>query len=194
VGWQAFVASLVHSLAWPAGVVAVVVVLRKHIGVALGRGIRRLKAGPVEVEFDQFQAEVREELARSPELAAAQVPASAGQAPAPVSSLREDLSMLADIAPRAAVMEAYGRIEERLAEMLGDLAEPLQRRLSGREMARLARERGLISDETLGAIEGLSVLRNLVAHARDDIDVDRARDYLALADAVLYALRPKPSS
>jgi hypothetical protein len=29
---------------------------------------------------------------------------------------------------------------------------------------------------------------------RDEIDVDRARDYLALADAVLYALRPKPSS
>jgi hypothetical protein len=69
VGWQAFVASLVHSLAWPAGVVAVVVVLRKHIGVALGRGLRRVKAGPVEVEFDQVQAQVQVDLARSPELA-----------------------------------------------------------------------------------------------------------------------------
>jgi hypothetical protein len=71
VNWQAFVASLVQSLAWPAGVLAVVIVLRKPIGVALGRGIRRVKAGPVEVEFDQLQAEVREELARSPELAKA---------------------------------------------------------------------------------------------------------------------------
>jgi len=78
VGWQAFVASLVHSLAWPAGVVAVVVVLRKHIEVALSRGVRRLTAGPVEVEFDQIQAEVREELARSPELAEAKVPVSLG--------------------------------------------------------------------------------------------------------------------
>jgi hypothetical protein len=48
---------LVHSLAWPAGVVAVVLVLRKYIGVALSRGVRRLKAGPVEVEFDQFLVE-----------------------------------------------------------------------------------------------------------------------------------------
>jgi len=38
------------------------------------------------------------------------------------------------------------------------------------------------------------VLRDLTAHSGGDISVDRARDYLALADAVLYALRPKPSS
>ena len=187
MNWLAFVASLVRSLAWPAGVLAVVIVLRKPIGVVLGQGVRRLKAGPVEVEFDQLQAEEREELARSPELAEAQVPALD-------VSLRGELSRLADIAPEAAVMEAYGRIERRLTEMLYGPGEPPQRRPSSRELARQARERGLISDETLAAIEGLSVLRNLVAHSRGDIGVDRARDYLALADAVLYALRSKPSS
>lgn len=60
-----------------------------------------------------------------------------------------------------------------------------------------ARERGLISDETLSAVEGPSVLRNLAAHSHaGNIDIDRARahDYLALADAVLYALRAKPAS
>jgi hypothetical protein len=61
------------------------------------------------------------------------------------------------------------------------------------ERAGLAQERGLISDESLAAIEGMSVLRNLVAHSRSDIGVDRALDYLALADAVLYVLRPKPA-
>jgi len=49
---MAFVASLVHSLAWPAGIVVVVIVLRRPIGVVLGRGVRRLRAGPVEVEFE----------------------------------------------------------------------------------------------------------------------------------------------
>jgi hypothetical protein len=39
------------------------------------------------------------------------------------------------------------------------------------------------------------VLRDLTAHSpRDTIGVDRARDYLAMADAVLYALRAKPGS
>ena len=79
--------------------------------MALGRGVRRVKAGPVEVEFDQLQAEVREELARSPELAEAQAPALAG-------SLREQLSRLAEIAPGPAVVAAYMRIEDRLAETL----------------------------------------------------------------------------
>jgi hypothetical protein len=185
VNWLAFVASLVHSLAWPAGVLAVVIVLRKPIGVALGRGVRRLKAGPVEVEFDQLQAEVREELAHSPELAEAQVPALEG-------SLREELSRLAEASPQAAVMAAYRQIEARLAEMLNSTGAS-SRMLGGRALARQARQRNLISDETLAAIEGLSVLRDLTAHSSSgDIGVDRARDYLALADAVLYALRSKP--
>jgi hypothetical protein len=38
VNWEAFVASLVQSLAWPAAGMAVVIVLRKPIAVALGRG------------------------------------------------------------------------------------------------------------------------------------------------------------
>jgi hypothetical protein len=191
VGWEAFMASLVQSLAWPAGVVAVVVVLRKPIAAVLGQGVRRVKAGPVEVEFDQIQAEVREELARSPELAEA-APAE-GQASTPTTSLGKELSRLAELSPEAAVMEASRRIEYRLAEMLDDAGVP-HRRIGLRGLARLAQEHGLISDETLAAIDGMSVLRNLVAHVRGDIGVDRARDYLALADAVLYALRSKPSS
>jgi len=187
VGWQGFVASLVQSLAWPAGVMAVVIVLRKPIGVALGRGVRRVKAGPVEVEFDQLQAEVREELARSLELAEAQVPAL-------TASLREELARLAEASPQAAVMAAYQRIEARLAEMLASAGVPPSSAMGGRALARLARKHDLISDETLAAIEGLSVLRDLTAHVGGDISADRARDYLTLADAVLYALRSKPSS
>lgn len=92
--------------------------------------LRRLKAGPLEVEFDQLQAEVREELARSPELAEVQVPAPASQAAAPASSLREELSTLAGLSPASAVMEASRRIEYRLTEMLDGSGEPPPRRLT----------------------------------------------------------------
>jgi hypothetical protein len=194
VNWLAFIASLVQSLAWPAAVVVIVVFLRKPIRAALRHALlRRVKAGPVELEFDQLQAEVREELARSPELTEAQAPAPASQA-APATSLREELSTLAELSPAAAVMEASKRIEYRLSEMLDGSGESSPRRLGTRALARLARERGLISDETLAAIDGMSVLRNLVAHSRDDIGVDRALDYLALTDAVMYALRSKSYS
>ena len=186
---MAFVASLVHSLAWPGGVVAIVTILRRPLGSALNRGIRRLKAGPVEVEFDEELEEVRQELSKSPDLADADMPALDR------NSLSDDLGRLADASPRAAVLEAFARVEGRLAELLTDSPTTPPRYQGARHMARLAHEQHLISDETLAAVEGLAVLRNLAAHSpRDDIGIDRARDYLALADAVLFALRSKPAT
>ena len=187
MNWLAFIASLVHSLAWPAGVVAVVIVLRRPIGVALGRGVRRVRAGPVEVEFDQELAEVRQELRQSPELASVEVPALH-------ASLSEELARLAEVSPRAAVLEAFARIEARLAELLNGAGVEV-RPPQGRALALLAHNRELISDETRSAVDGLSVLRNLAAHSTEDnIGAKRARDYLALADAVLYAMRAKQLS
>lgn len=68
---------------------------------------------------------MREELARSPELAEAQVPALA-------ASLREELARLAESSPQAAVMAAYRRIEARLAEMLESAGIPRSRTMGGR--------------------------------------------------------------
>jgi hypothetical protein len=103
VGWQAFIASLVQSLAWPAAVITIVAFLHKPIRAVLSQALlRRLKAGPFEVEFDQVQAEVQKELARSPELSDTQIPAPAGG-----PRLSEELSGLAETAPRGAVVMAF---------------------------------------------------------------------------------------
>jgi hypothetical protein len=188
VNWLAFVASLVRSLAWPAGIIVVVIVLRQPIGAAFSRGVRRLRAGPVEVEFDQELAEVREELSRSPELTATEPQVLS-------ASLAEELARLTEVSPRSAVLEAFARIEARLAALLDSADGEPHRTAGGRALARRARDQGLISDETLTAVEGLSVLRNLAAHSpTDEIGAERARDYLALADAVLFALKAKPGS
>ncbi len=124
---------------------------------------------------------MREELSKSPELVAAGVP-----------SLSDELSRLAEISPTSAVLEAFSRIEVRLAEVLVEADVPFVR-MSAKWMAREARSKGLISDETFAAVDGLAVLRNLAAHSpRDEIDTARSRDYLTLAEAVLFALHPKP--
>jgi hypothetical protein len=192
VSGLAFVASLVHSLAWPAGVVVAVVVLRRPIAVALGRGVRRARVGPVEVEFDQELAEVRKELQRAPELAQGE-PAGATVVP-PSVSLPAELTRLAAVSPRSAVLEAFARIEARLRELLVGAGMQVQPGQSGVALARLAYRHRLVSDETLNAIEGLAVLRNLAAHtATDEISAERALDYLALADAMLYPLRVRPA-
>ena len=117
---------------------------------------------------------MREELSRSPELAAAEpqvLPAS----------LSEELARLAEVSPRSAVLEAFARIEARLVALLDSADVESYRAVGGRALARLARDQGLISDETLTAVEGLSVLRNLAAHSpTDEIGAERARDYLCV--------------
>jgi hypothetical protein len=180
-----FIASLVHSLAWPAAAVVMVVVLRKPIGAALQR-LSKAKVGPVEAEFDQELAEVREELKRAPELASQ----PAGEQTTSMLSLPDELTRLAEASPRAAVLEAFARVEARLRELLTDAGVEVREGLSGVALARLAHQHELISAESLKAVEGLAVMRNLAAHSpTDEISVQRARDYLALADAMLYPLR-----
>ena len=65
--------------------------------------------------------------------------------------------------------------------------------MHGKALAMAAYRYELISDEAMAAVDGLATLRNLAAHghASEPIAVGRALEYLALADAVMYALRPK---
>ena len=96
-------------------------------------------------------------------------------------------------------MEAYARVENELRRMLLDAGVlEGETRAGAVRLARIAAERELVTPETVRAIEGISVMRNLVAHrtadlhGRVDVTPEQARDYLALADAVLYAIRNPP--
>jgi hypothetical protein len=116
-------------------------------------------------------------------------------APSQAARLTEQLARLAEVSPRGAILEAFARIEARLVALLDGADVESCRTVGGRALARLARDQGLISNEMLTAVEGLAVLRNLATHSpTDEIGAERARHYLALADAVLFALRAKPGS
>ena len=172
-------------MAWPAAVAVLVILLRKPLQEAVTHRLTRLKAGPIEAEFDAEALEVRGDVRRIPEVAAAEP----RQEPV---SLTDELAPLIDISPRGAVVEAFGRIEARLADLLGTAGSPPPKRIAW-QVADLAFEKNLISVETLEAVLGLQKLRNLAAHGdRDEISRDRARDYVAMADAVLYAMRQMP--
>jgi hypothetical protein len=192
---MAYTASLVHSLAWPVVVGVVIVAMRKPITAALGRGVHRLRVGRVEIEFDREAAEVRADLSSDPKLT--MLPTASPQSDSgeetEADTLIEELGSLALVAPEAAVNAAWERIERRLIKMLDSAGAPTYSAVGGLALARLARRHELISEESLNAIAGLSTMRNLVVHRQDDIDGQRAREYLALADGVLYALSPKPA-
>ena len=180
----AFVASLVSSLAWPAVVVIALVVYREPIGRMVERLPKRVKAGPIEVEWPELATGARVALATASEVNGV---ASEG-------SLTERLADVANKEPAAAIMAAWSEIENVLRSKIGDIGvrQPIS---AGMMLARLVHDRGLISDASLQAIEGLARLRNLAVHGRsEEVDREKALDYLTLADATLYAIktwRPK---
>lgn len=172
-------AALVGSLAWPVVVLAVAVLFRHQLAGLLARPFASLKAGPVEVVWDREIAEVEAELGQ---------PGLPGTPPGGEAGPSEELAEVARLAPAAAVIKAFARVEAQLRQLLRD-ADLDPSRGSAIQLARRAYEAGFIQPETVKAIEGIAVLRNLAAHGHDvGLDESRALDYLTLTDAVSYAL------
>jgi hypothetical protein len=192
-----FVASLVHSLAWPAAAVTGVVVLRRPLVGWLAVPPRRVKVGPagVEPEWPEQAARVVESLTAKP----FPVPVDAGDtASAGLTvgdGLGADMLALIDTAsPMAAVGACYQRLGKVLAEMIEDVEPGAASGLNVAELARLAHARGLINDTNLNAVEGLAVMHMLAAIDGNGGRLDRAkaREYVALTEGALYALRSQP--
>jgi hypothetical protein len=181
MGWMEFVSSIVGSLAWPFAAVITAGVFRKQLREVLGTRLHRIKAGPVEMElFARKLAETEAEVDPIPAKTAGALP----------EGVAADLGPIVDTSPAAAVMEAHARVERRLREILSD-AGVNDTRPGVRQLARTAAEKGLITGESVRAVEGITVMRNLAAHGQaHDLTPERAREYLDLVDAVLFSLGP----
>ena len=174
-----FIAALVAALAWPIAVLLIVLIFRKKLTELLSDRMTRFKAGPLEVEWARQISETQAELEEA-------------GAPPPVTGDLMDPTMrdLAERSPSAAIVEAFAQIEfalRRVAKIW--LPGEDTDRLGALRLARLLEQRGALPEETVRAVEGLTVLRNLSAHGRaGDLTVERAVEYLALAQAVLFAI------
>lgn len=165
-------------------VLVIVLLFRKQINDMLSGHLTRLKAGPFEANWERTVLEVESELGQA---------ATPGELAAPGVGLVADLASLAERSPATAVLEGYVRIEEALRHLVDNppVDPHLDLSLLGAPaLAQTAHRGGRIRRETVQAVEGVSVLRNLVAHGHaDDVSTERAKDYLALVDAVLFAIR-----
>lgn len=175
-----FIVRMTEALGWPVFALIIVLILRRPIRQMLTqRPPTRMKAGPFEVEWDRVLSEAETEIE----------PADRGAAPGVV---RNELAAEAATAPPVAVLEAHATVERALRELLAaaDVPEQETRRAGAVGLARLAQRKELISHESVRAIEGVSVLRNLAAHgSAREITAEQANEYLALVDVILFALR-----
>lgn len=182
-----FVAEIVSALAWPVALLVVVLILRRPIIELLGReGLKRLKAGPVEAEWERQLGRVEDELRQLPrDSDGVSIPSPLAR----VSSVfTDELVELATSDPIAAISGAYDAIGAAIEAVLELAGVEVATRAEVLELARLAHEHGLLSEKTLRAVEGAVVLRNLAMSRPAGTEARRALEYLPLVDAIVYSL------
>jgi hypothetical protein len=178
-----FIVDFVKAVAWPAAFVVVIAFLRRPIVdilMQLASGLRRLRAGKSDAEFDKIAGQTKAELTAT---------VSSGAAGQPAIPVLLRFARAADEDPASAIAQAFGAVEVALRELLGSSGKlvPVG---SGdpTAVARFARDQGLVPESVVRAVDGVVALRNLANADPTQMTRDHAVKFLALVDALLYAI------
>lgn len=178
-----FTTTLVKELAWPVTVLIIVFLLREDIAKLVPQ-LRKVKAGPVEAEFEK---EVRE-LA---EISEKSIVASHEQAD---FASHEFLAQLAELHPRSAILESWVRVEAAaratLASNSTSVTSPSY--IPASKLAEPLVERSILSPADVTLFHEIRRLRNEVAHAQGfEPTLQSAQQYIDLATVLLAKLQEK---
>lgn len=178
-----FVIDFVRALVWPAAIVAIVVCLRRPIVdilMQLASGLRRLRAGQSDAEFDRIAGQIKAELTASV--------SAGGPGPGEIPVLLR-FATAAEDEPASAVAQAFGSVEVALRELLGASGKLVPVGTGDpTAVARFARDQGLVPESVVRAVDGALVLRNFAAADPARLTRDHAVKYLSLIDALLFAI------
>jgi hypothetical protein len=179
-----FISEMLKALAWPLVALGVVLVLRGEIKALLPL-LKKLKAGPVEAEFDR---EVRE-LARETE---GQLPPPASLSP--TSPERQKLIQLAELNSRSAIIEAWHNVEfaaRRVVEAKDPLLMARELQSSSALLRSLNRHEVLSRDE-VALFNDLRSLRNRAVHVPEFSPApDAVLNYIDMALRLKSALESR---
>lgn len=183
--WLEFIASMTKALAWPIALIVVFLLVRRQL-VARLPDLESLEWKDFRFRFGKRVHELAHE-ARE-----ARVQAEAANAP-PLDGEAHRLQ-LADISPRAAILEAWIELEGAAAVALKRKGAAVTRQ-ELQQPSRLADAlitSGLLGPSQAGVLSELRRLRNAAAHARDPkITADTAREFVAVAAAFERLIRAR---
>jgi hypothetical protein len=178
-----FVIDFVRALVWPAAIVTIVICLRRPIVdilMQLASGLRRLRAGQSDAEFDRIAGQMKAELTAS---------VSAGGPGLGAMPVLLRFATAAEDEPASAVAQAFGSVEVALRELLGSSGKLVPVGTGDpTAVARFARDQGLVPESVVRAVDGAVVLRNFAAADPARVTRDHAVKYLSLIDALLFAI------
>jgi len=176
------VVELVKALAWPVSVFAIILLLRKAIqGLIASIHEGRVKYKDLEFTFKRDLQQVRRSLPQQP------VPAL----PALEEPNITELMGLAQMSPRAAVIEAWTRLEAAAAEFAQRHAPPdVPKQRRPLMFLDVLRQHDAIPPAVKTAFQKLRDIRNRTVHTPDfQPSVDDAEEYVLLTFAVIEDLR-----
>jgi hypothetical protein len=177
-----FILDVVKALAWPAAIVAIVAFLRRPIVdilMQLASGLRRLRAGQSDAEFDRIVSQTRAELTAT----------VSARGPSPAMPVLLKFATAAEDDPAAAIGQAFGAVEAALRGLLGSTGKLLPVGSGDpTAVARFARDQGLVPESVVRAVDGVVALRHSVTADPSRATRDHAVQFLALVDALLFAI------
>ena len=178
-----FVANVIGALVWPAAIVVVVVFLRRPLADILtqvAHGLRRLRAGQSDAEFDRIAGQAKAELTAT---------VSAGVAgPEAIPALLR-FAAATDDDPSAVFARALGAVDAALRDLLGSSGKLVPVGTGDpAALARFARDQNLVPESLVRAVDSMAALRNLAVADPARATRDHAVTYLALVDALLFAI------
>lgn len=189
--WE-FAAALVGALAWPSAVLVLGLIFKSQVRSILS-GFASLFDDRVEeaslgrdgAKVKRYRKRVKEELAEAQESLSAE--SAAAQPSVDTSPFLEEISMLADINPAAAIASAAARLEVSLRDLVKGASSDAGRMSLGRLIDACARN-GLLTAGEARAAQYLAHLRNAAVH-QNVASEGEALEFAALARRVAAAAR-----
>ena len=181
--WLTFIVEISKAWAWPITAIGLFLLLKKAIPILVER-LHSLKYGAFEAKFAEKSATIAESISK----------ASLQLDVAQPESDETKLLHLAQQSPRAAIVETWVQLEQKLLE-LSNKSHTSEDKMNVGEMVRILHQNKTINTETLKAVEGLRQLRNLAVHAPSkDLSSQKALDFVTLAQAILWTLDNQPKT
>ena len=172
--WLTFISKALDALAWPAASIVLVALLRDEIR-KLAPFLKKLKAGPLEAEFEreikELKASTAQEASRDPK-----------HAPDPAS--KAFLMQLAELHPRSAILEAWVRVEAaaRAALASKEASHELSTYQPAARLAESLARKEVFGQGQVTLFHELRRLRNDVAHSPElQPTLDSVKNYIELA-------------
>lgn len=184
--WLTFVSKVVDSLAWPVAGVLLGLIFRKKL-LHLIPLLRKVKAGPLEAEFEIATKHVLESTVDlAPKQSTPEI-AQAGAKPSVEDPAAKWLTARSE--PTATIIEGWSTLDgelHKLGRQTGLVVDPLE---SQQKVYNSILSSDVLPVRTRQLIQSLRQLRNQVAHANVIPTPESAQDYLLSVERVVELIR-----